>query len=144
MRRLIFSFTSIVLSGWIAGCSASGTRTPIQVTITDVFANSTVQAGDPPVTLQVVVQNDNSNKGVRWSLSVANVACSPGCGTLVPGPAPSFSAVYTPPTVAPVNQQATITAISVADSNRTFAFIFTIEALTAVKITNKFDSTVAG
>ena len=128
---------------FVAGCGAhANSNTSIEVTITDVFPNHSIQAGDAAVTLTATVQNDSSNRGVTWSLSVANTGCSPGCGTLVPSD--SLSAVYTPPAVAPLNQNATITATSVRDPRQTYAFNFTIIPLTSVTVTNKFSSIIAG
>src|SRR5215467_998560 len=146
MRRWSFYLAVFGLPLFFAGCSGSPgpSDAPIRVTISNVFANNSIQAGEPAVTLEAVVDNDPGKKGVKWSLSTANTGCSPGCGTLVAGDSPSFSAVYTPPASAPANQQATITAASVADPNQTFSFLFTIEALTSVAITDKFDSVVAG
>src|SRR5215467_10521479 len=118
MRRFSLPFATAVIWILFAGCSGSpGPKgpDPILVTISNVFANNTIQAGDAAVTLQAVVQNDPGNKGVKWSLSVANAGCSPDCGTLVASGSPSFSATYTPPATAPLNQQATITAASMAD-----------------------------
>lgn len=145
MRRL-FPFLSLLVSLSLAACGSSFSRInqAIAVTIANTFTNNTIQAGEPAVTLQATVANDPAKKGVTWSLSVANAGCSPGCGTLVADGSPSFSAKYTPPATAPANQQATITATSVSDPNQSFAFLFTIEPLTSVSITNKFNSVLAG
>jgi hypothetical protein len=147
MRRSL-PFLALALSAFgIVGCGGSSAHPAgqgITVTVTGTFANNTIQAGDPAVTLQAAVANDSGKKGVTWALSVANAACSPGCGTLAPIGSPSFSATYTPPATAPLNQQATITATSVADPNQSFTFIFTIEPLTTIAITTKFATTLAG
>lgn len=144
MRRPFFALLPLFVPLWITGCGATSatSNANIVVAISNVFTNNSIQAGEPAVTLKAVVTNDNSNKGVKWSLSVANTGCSPGCGTLVP--ADSLSAVYTPPAVAPVNQNATITAASAEDPRQAFSFNFTIIPLTSVTITNKFSSTIAG
>ena len=145
MRRHTLASLFALLSGLAAGCGGGSGSTPgksVLVAITNPFPNNSIQAGDAAVTLQAAVTNDPSNRGVTWSLSAANVACSPGCGTLVSTGA--LSATYTPPATAPSNQQATITATSVSDPRQTFSFLFTIVPLTSVSITNKFESIVAG
>ncbi len=145
--RLFLALASAVVMFWSFGCGGSTSASlqqPVLVTISNVFANNTIQAGDSAVTLQAVVTNDPAGKGVKWSLSAANTSCSPGCGTLVPSAEPSFSAVYTPPATAPLNQQATIMAVSVEDPRQSFAFNFTIIPLASVQITNKFTTILAG
>jgi hypothetical protein len=150
MRRSLYALLLLGAAICSSGCGASssvigGTTggTNVTVNITNAFTNG-IQAGDAAVTLNAVVTNDKSNAGVTWSLSVANTGCSPGCGTLVASGSPSLSAVYTPPAVSPLNQNATITATSVADPRQSFAFNFSIIPLTSVAITNKFSSTIAG
>src|ERR1700730_8468977 len=147
MRRSLFALLTFVFCFWISGCAnsadPSGPPVSIEVIITNPFPNG-IQAGDANVTLNAVVKNDPSKRGVKWGLSVADTACSPACGTLVASASPSFSAVYTPPAVSPLNQNATITASAVADPRQVYTFNFTIIPLTSVAITNKFTSTIAG
>jgi hypothetical protein len=81
---------------------------------------------------------------VKWALTLANAGCSPDCGTLTPSPSPSYSAVYKPPAKSPINQTATITAISVEDPKQMFVFNFTITAPVSVTITQKVSSQLAG
>ncbi len=105
---------------------------PISVTIVNKFASQSV--GGPPATINATVANDSLNEGLNWTLAAAGAACSPGCGTLVPSAAPSFSAVYTPPVVLPTgaNASPTITATSVADATKSDNFSFSIVAASSL------------
>ncbi len=105
---------------------------PISVTIVNKFASQSV--GGPPATINATVANDSLNEGLNWTLAAAGAACSPGCGTLVPSAAPSFSAVYTPPAVLPTgaNASPTITATSVADATKSDNFSFSIVAASSL------------
>ncbi len=145
MRSSPLTLFPLFLFLWTVGCAdAVKSGVGIQVAITNVFAHGVVQAGDPAITLSAVVNNDSSHQGVEWSLTVANTGCAPGCGTLAPSGSPSFSAVYTPPTVAPSNQNATISVRSVKDKRQIYSFNFTIVPTTSVTIGNKFSTTIAG
>lgn len=100
---------------------------------------SQIYASSSPVTLTASVDDDPTSQGVTWTLSLANTACSPGCGTLKKSTSnPRFSIVYTPPAAPPNNTTATITAFSVADDSAVFVFNFTILPAISVSITNKF------
>lgn len=142
MRGLLAALFTVVLCGLLAGCGSNVNviSTDVQVAITNSF--SSIQVGTSPVTLKVQINPGFIKDGVKWSLSLANVPCSPACGTLTPAAAPSFSAVYTPPTTTPVNQTATITVTAVDDPTATYTFNFTIEPAIDVTITNKFASIV--
>lgn len=137
--RLLMGCLALVLTG----CSGSVLPGHIDVLITNTFPDSSIQAGAASVTLSAEVTNDPHRHGVAWSLTLANVPCSPACGTLVPSTAPSFSAVYSPPSKAPSNQQATITASAVDSPTSVDVLLFTIIPTTTVSITNKFTSVVA-
>lgn len=143
MRRFVVALSTItiLLCFFLSGCGNVSLSTPgIQVAVTGGF--STTQVGANPVTLQAEVKFDPGQQGVKWSLSLANIACSPACGTLTPSASPSLSAVYTPPTAAPVNQTATISATAVDDPSQAYTFNFTIQPPIDVSITNKFATTV--
>ena len=132
---------AMVLACFATGCGTSGASSGtsgILVNVTGTF--STVAAGGAPITLTATVTGGSGSLGVMWSLTVANTACSPACGTLK---ASNLTAVYTPPTTVPVNQEATITARSVADNRQVFVFNFQIFPPISVKITNKFSSQTA-
>jgi hypothetical protein len=146
MSRLLSVLFSLPLALCFAGCANVSplANSKILVTITDPFTNDAIQVGTAAVTLNATVANDPSHAGVKWGLTVANAPCSPGCGVLVPTAPPSLSAVYTPPKTTPLNQQATIAAVAVADSSQEFAFTFTIVAPASVTITNKFASIFSG
>jgi hypothetical protein len=141
MHRIFIMF--LVLVGVIAlsNCAGNPYPPPQHVTVTVTNAFTSIQVGTAAVTLNAVVKGDKHNAGVNWLLTVANVNCSPACGTLTsPGGPKSLSAVYTPPATTPLNQSATISAVSADDSAGIFAFDFTIQASISVTITNKLRS----
>src|SRR5215469_2657363 len=144
MRRLIVAVFSLLVSFGLVGCVGRGVSNGLNVLVAVPDAFSFVHAGDKAVTLNAKVTNDGTLKGVKWLLSAANEGCAPACGTLAPSSSPSFSAVYTPPSSAPANQQATITAVSVADPRQEFAFTFQIIPPASIQITKKFDSILVG
>lgn len=143
MRRSRLALFTIILCIFSCSCANVNPFTPrIQVIVANGF--SSIRVGASPVTLTVTVMFDPGNRGVKWSLSQANAACSPACGTLVPSGGRNLSAVYTPPATVPINQTATITATSLDDVQQTFAFNFAIlPPPIAVSITNKFTTIVA-
>jgi hypothetical protein len=112
------------------GTSAQPQDPAIKVTLTGEFKSAVVNG--PQVTLTAIVQNDSSGKGVTWSLTANGQSCSPACGTLVPAPAPSFSANYTPPSSLPAGDPSkpTISAQSVADRTKFDKFSFKLLAAT--------------
>ena len=142
----LFALAVPVLSSWLtAGCGSSSATAPpagVQVTIANTFG--LIEAGSPAVLLTVTLQNDQGNHGVTWELSLADVSCSPGCGTLQPAAPPSMSAVYTPPAKAPLDASATITVRSLADARQVFVFNFQIVPPVSVSITSKFSSQTIG
>src|SRR5271165_7051527 len=142
MHRFLSLFLLIMFTAALCCCAGNPYPKPVEVTVTNAI--SSIQVGDAPVTLTAVVANDRHNAGVTWALSLAGVACSPGCGTLVPAAPPSLTAVYTPPATAPLNQSATITVVSVAEKSQFFVFNFTIIPTVAVTITDKFMTIAAG
>jgi hypothetical protein len=110
---------------------------------------TTIAPGAAPVTLNATVQFDSANAGVNWTLAAGGSPCSPACGTLSPAAAPSFSAVYTPPTILPTapNNSPTITATSVTSSTSTAFDSFVIQTPPlpiSVQITNPFTTVAAG
>lgn len=141
MKRCV---TALVCAGillFFTGCENGPipSSLPVQVNVSGSFRFQ--QVGGGPVTLTATVTGDTSNQGVAWTLSQANVSCSPVCGTLkISG----MSAVYTPPTSMPLNQQATITARSNKDSRQDFAFNFQITGPITVSIAPKFNSQTEG
>jgi hypothetical protein len=143
MHRSITTILAICMTCLLYGCANLSTPGPgLTVDVPNSF--TAIQAATPAVTLTAVVANDPHKHGVKWSLTLANAPCSPGCGKLVASGSPSFSAVYTPPTTAPLNQSATITALAVDSDRIFFAFDFTITPLVSVSITDKFTTVVAG
>jgi hypothetical protein len=131
----------------LMSCAGTVSRnSDVRVVIENVFPDNSIQVGSPAVTLIAMVTNDPRNSGVTWNLSAANVPCSPSCGTLVPmgRTGLTYSATYTPPSTAPPNQQAVISATSVDDPVENYSFIFTIIPPTSVTITDKFSSIIAG
>jgi hypothetical protein len=130
----------------LAGCGAgSGSGTSgNNITVSIAGKITSVQAGTALVVFTATVQNDSTNSGVTWSLTASGMPCSPACGTLSLTNAASVT--YTPPPVAPVApmNQPTLTAASVAKTNKSDADTFTITAALAVSITNKFSSVNTG
>ncbi|MHB8541822.1 MAG: beta strand repeat-containing protein [Candidatus Acidiferrales bacterium] len=117
----------------------------ISVTITNKF--TTIAAGAAAMTLNATVQNDSANKGVTWTLTAGNSACSPACGTLSGNT--TTSVTYTPPATVPLapNNMPTITATSVSDGTKSDSDGFTITGATppiSVTITNKISTIAAG
>ncbi|HKM67307.1 MAG TPA: hypothetical protein VJX70_09090 [Candidatus Acidoferrum sp.] len=140
MPRSIVALVVLPFLLALSGCGSSlHTFGPVVVNVTDPF--SAIQVGAPPITLTATVTNDTNNEGVVWQLSVANTGCSPACGTLVTTNA--ATAIYTPPATAPLNTNATITAISKIARTQVFVFNFSIIPGISVSITNKFSSIVA-
>ena len=145
MRRFYKAAIVVAFIAMLSACAGNPIPDPITVTITNTF--STIQTGAKPVTLTATVMNDKHNSGLKWSLTLGNIPCSPSCGTLTPAALPSLSAVYTPPATVPTNQSATITATSIAQPTQVFIFNFTIvppPPTIQVTITNKFMQQVVG
>ena len=99
---------------------------PISVIITNKFSKQF--AGGGQITLTATVSADSAGAGVTWTLTAGGGACSPGCGTLTPGTAPTFTAIYQPPDNVPTgaNASPTITATSVSDPSKSDSFMFSI------------------
>jgi len=145
MKRFALEVLLIGTSLLCAACGKSSSNSngaPVVVNLTNTF--TFVGAGSSSVTIAASVSGPGSEQGVNWNLSIANTNCSPGCGTLQPAPAPSMSAVYTPPKSLPANETATITARAVADPTQTFVFNFQIIPAITVTIIDKFNSQTAG
>jgi hypothetical protein len=142
MRRILSFFALLIMIVGLSDCSGNPFANSLQVTVSNPI--SSIQAGGAPVTLTAAVAHDKGHAGVTWSLTLAGVSCAPSCGTLNPAAPPSLTAVYTPPSNAPLNQTATITVRSVADKSQIFAFNLTIIPAVVVTITDKFASIDAG
>jgi hypothetical protein len=141
MLRLLAVFFGLATILSLAGCANVSPAGPgIVVNIPDAFGFA--QIGKGAVPLKATVSNDHSNQGVKWALSNAGIGCSPACGTLTS--LGSLTAVYTPPKSLPLNQQATIAAISLAENTQQYAFTFTIYAPASIQITNTFASILIG
>jgi hypothetical protein len=140
---LVTAFTGVLFS---IGCgSNSSTATlPISVTITSKIM--TIAAGAAATTFNASVQNDATNSGVTWTLTVAALGapCSPLCGSLTG--ATATSVMYTPPTgenlTLPDNAPR-ITATAVKDTTKFDTDNFSV-VTTTVTITNKVNAVTAG
>src|SRR5487761_70405 len=132
----------VALTGCSAGAGGGNSGNDINVTITNKVAS--VQAGTGAVSFSATVQNDSSNSGVTWSLTANGGNCSPSCGSL--SAATSTNVTYTPPASAGAspNNQPTLTATSVAKTNRSDSDTFTVSSALIVTITNKFSTINAG
>lgn len=115
---------------------------PIQVTIQNEFKTVPVSGG--AITLIAQVEHDTSQKGIRWSVTVNGINCSPGCGVITPMGALSLVAVYTPPQSLPggAGNTPSVVARSLADGRVSASFTFTIEKAEdiRIKITGEFHS----
>jgi hypothetical protein len=129
---------------WLSSCSSISNQSRPELTVDIPNAFTTIEANSAPVRLEAVVHN--SGEGVKWELSLAGTACSPICGTLVPlsSDRANLVATYTPPEVPPVNQVATIKAISFLNTSKQFVFNFTITPSVVVTIAPKFASVIIG
>jgi hypothetical protein len=137
----LFAMT-VLLAGCGAGAGSGNSGNNISVSIANKV--TTLQAGTVAVVFLAAVQNDSSNSGVSWSLTANGTACSPACGTL--SLATSSTVTYTPPASGPSapNNQPTLTATSVAKTNKSDTDTFIITAALTVSITNKFVSVNTG
>src|SRR5579863_4843561 len=133
---------TVLLAGCGAGAGSGNGGNNISVSITNKV--TTLQAGTAPISFSATVQNDSGNNGVTWNLTANGIACSPTCGTL--SLATSSTVTYTPPAFGPSgpNSQPTLTATSVAKTNKSDADTFIITAALTVSITNKFASVNTG
>src|ERR1700722_6180399 len=133
---------TILLAGCGAGAGSGNGGNNISVSIANKV--TTLQAGTVAVVFLAAVQNDSSNSGVTWSLTANGSACSPTCGTL--SLATSTAGTYTPPSSAPAapDNQPTLSATSIAKTNKSDSDTFTISPALMVSITNKFSSVNTG
>src|SRR5579872_4533771 len=138
----IITVVILTLSGCSAGAGGGGNGNNIRVTINNKV--SSVQAGTAVISFSASVQNDSSNSGVTWSLTAGGASCSPTCGAL--SAATSTSATYTPPASAGAspNNQPTLTATSVAKTNKSDSDTFTVSPALTVTITNKVSTVNSG
>ncbi len=140
------SLSFFVVMALLAGCGAGAGNgnggNNISVSINNKV--TTLQAGTAAISFSATVQNDSSNSGVTWNLTANGTACSPNCGTL--SLATSSTVTYTPPGSGPSapNNQPTLTATSVAKTNKSDSDTFTITPALVVSITNKFVSVNTG
>lgn len=145
LRRALVSVLGVSMLLGLCGCAqeVSLRRLGISVSVQGAFAQ--IYASSAPITLTATLDDDPTNQGVAWKLSIANTSCSPGCGTLTRSNTdPRLSAVYTPPAVPPTNTNATITATSAADHGAVYVFNFTILPPISVNIVNKFTTQKSG
>jgi hypothetical protein len=139
---LISIFALMLLAGCGAGAGSGNGGNNISVSITN--KKTSIQAGTAALVFTATVQNDSSNSGVTWTLTTAGLPCSPLCGAL--SQATSTTVAYTPPGSAPagLSNQPSLTATSVAKTNKSDSDAFTITAALTVTITNKFGSVNTG
>jgi hypothetical protein len=132
----------ILLAGCGAGAGNGNGGNSISVSITNKATS--IQAGTAAVLFSATVQNDATSSGVTWALAANGTTCSPSCGTL--SQATSTTVMYTPPNSAPSvpNNQPTVTATSIAKTNKSDSDTFSITPALAVSITTKFSSVNTG
>jgi hypothetical protein len=140
------SLSLFIVMALLAGCGAGAGNgnggNSISVSLTNKVTS--VQAGTVAVVFLATVQNDSTNSGVSWSLTTNGSACAPTCGTLSLATPTTVS--YTPPSSGPAapNNQPTLSATSVAKTNKSDSNTFTITPALTVSITNKFASLNTG
>jgi hypothetical protein len=95
---------------------------------------TTQYTSGPAVQVNAKAENDPTDSGVTWSLTAGGASCSPACGTLMSGTAPTLTATYVPPATVPTGSSAspTITATLVAKSSATDSFTFSIASATVL------------
>lgn len=144
LRRLCVAFLAVSTLLGSYGCGGvSIRRLGIGVAVRGSF--SQVYAGSAPVTLTATLDDDPTNQGVVWKLSLGNASCSPDCGTLTRSNTdPKFGVQYSPPAAPPRNANATITATSAADNGAAYVFNFVILPPVSVSIVNKFTTQKSG
>jgi hypothetical protein len=96
---------------------------------------TSVVAGGAGVFFAANVENDTSNAGTSWTLTVSGTNCQPTCGTL--SAAGQESIVYNPPASVPTapDNSPTLTAISISDSTRSDSDSLTIAAAPPISVT---------
>src|SRR5262252_5872497 len=111
MKRVLCPVVAIIAIFVLASCgsgsSSKGGTAQLLVILSNTFTS--VGTGSDPIAIAAEVAGTGGDQGVAWYLTVAGASCSPSCGTLKPAPAPSMSAVYTPPKDVAANMTATIT-----------------------------------
>lgn len=143
MLRLLAVLSLFAVLTFLVGCSAGVPATTAATAELVEVENSfsSIQAGSAPVQLTALLANASGNQSILWSLTLANVDCSPSCGTLA---AQGMSALYTPPATEPLNHNATISATLASNKAALFAFDFSITPPISVTITNKLSRQLAG
>ncbi len=120
--------SSIALPGiaaltlWLSACgNGSSANMPISVAFASVPVASLPAGTTAPVA--AVVNNDNNNAGVRWTVTCTGRAC----GSFNPTASQSNSpTTYTAPSTIPTGKVVTITATSVSDSTKSVSAKITI------------------
>lgn len=144
MTRPFAALVCLLALAWCCACGSSNSSgSGVTVNVQGTF--KVVEAGAAPITLTAMVMGASGNTGVTWTISQGNAGCTPACGTLSPSKtSPNTSIVYTPPATVPTNQQAAITARSLADGGQNYVFIFQITPAISVSIAPKFTTQTAG
>jgi hypothetical protein len=137
----LFCFALIGAAAGVAGCNSGSGGTPsapIAVSITNKIA--TIAPGAAAVTFTASVQNDSTNSGVTWNLTVGGATCAPICGTL--SGATATSVIYTPPSSTPASPDnaPTLAAQALKDPTKsdTDSFTIAVPTVISVAIANKF------
>ena len=119
---------------------------PISVVIQNKISN--VVAGSSSIIFSANVQNDPSNGGTNWTLTVNGIDCQSTCGTLSPVGSPSGPQFfYNPPASVPTapNNRPTLTVTSKSDATKSDSDVFTITAAPPISVTvTQVGSVLAG
>jgi hypothetical protein len=118
-RQVQFSFLALTTLLFVAGCSGSSGPSSISL------SSSSTQM-DQGQTLQItaMLQNDSSSQGVTWNLT--------GPGTL--STQGSNAVIYNAPSSVSTPQTATLTATSVANTNKTASMQITVNPLPQISL----------
>ena len=125
----IITAAILTLAGCSAGAGSGGNGNNVSVTINNKVAS--VQAGTGAISFSATVQNDSGNSGVTWSLTANGASVFSQLAAHYPQ-ANSTSVTYTPPSSAGAspNNQPTLTATSVAKTNKSDSDTFTVGSST--------------
>lgn len=137
-KTLSTSILSVILLGVVfaSGCGSSGP--PVVVSLSPSSAQ-TVQQGQT-VSIAATIANDQSNKGVTWSLSGAGCTGA-ACGALTNQTTTAIT--YAAPSSVPANLTVTLTATSLAEPSKSASISITVPAI-VVTIQNKVTELAAG
>lgn len=131
LHRVVWSGLFFFVAVALSGCSST-TPPPISVSLTPSTPQALDQNAARSVQIAATAANDNSAKGVTWSLI--------GPGSIS---STTSTATYAPPTaLLPGAQQATVKAISIADPTKTASVQITVNPYPVIQYQTLANGTV--